>query len=55
MISFLEIEVHSEQFWWIPEIRGLKPDQVVPTHMILNEWQTRKGSNVVTVRQYGAN
>ena len=55
MIPFLEIKEHSENFWWIPEIRGLKPDEVVPADMILNEWQTRKGSDMVAARQYRAN
>ena len=49
------MEVHSEYFWGIPEIRGLKPDEVVPTIIILDERQTREGSNVVTVRQYCSN
>ena len=49
------MEVNSEHLWGIPEIWDLKPDVVVPAHMISDERQTRKGSNVVTVRQYSTN
>ena len=53
--TFLEMQVHSEHLWGIPEVWDLKLDQVVPTHIILDERQTRKGSNVVTARQYSTN
>ena len=49
------MQEHSETFWGIPEVRGLKPDEVVPAHIILDEWQTSEGSNVVTVRKYWTN
>ena len=53
--TFLEMKVHSEHFWGFPEVWGLKLDQVVTAHIILHERQSRKGSNVVTARQYSTN
>ena len=45
--------MHSKHFPWIREIGGLKPDEVVPTHIILHERQASKGSDVVTTRKNG--
>ena len=53
--TFLEMKVHNEHFWGVSEVRGLKPNVVVPAHIILNERHTCKGCNMVTVRQYGTN
>ena len=53
--TFLEMKVHNEHFWGVSEVRGLKPNVVVPAQIISNERQTRKGFNMVTVRQYGTN
>ena len=49
------MELHSEHLWWVPEVQGLKPDEIVPANIILNERQTCKGCNMGTVRQYGTN
>jgi hypothetical protein len=46
------MELHIEYLRGIPEIQGLKLEEIVPVRIIFDERQARKCSYVVAVSQY---